>query len=295
MFTSPAHFRSGASRWTWFVLLGLLVGCSSTTFLYNRLDTLIGWYVNDYVSLTREQEALFDKQLEALHAWHRQEELPQYISLLNGVDKALDKPLTNAELDPLYDRFLAAAERLRVKMTAIAIDFGSELTLEQRLAFVASVRANQQTWYDERVDMSDAEYRKLLVNRFTDNLADFLGRLNGEQRHLIAERTKGMLRLHEEWHTQRSRWLDRLTAALRDNPDNWQTPVREALDSWDSDQSEAYRATLAHNQMISRKLILDIVNSRTPRQDKRLRGVIGDYRDDFRSLLPAELSAVEQR
>lgn len=294
MFTSPVHYRSGASRWISLALLVLLVGCSSTTFFYNRLDTLIGWYVSDYVSLTRDQDALFDKQLEALHDWHRREELPRYISLLNATDDSLNNPLTDTELAALYDRFLTAAERLRVKMTAIAIDFGRELTLEQRLEFVASIRANQQTWYDERVDMSDDEYRKLLVNRFTDNLADFLGRLNDEQRHLIAERTQAMMRLHEEWHAQRTRWLDRLEAALRDNPENWQEPTRRALDSWDSDQTEAYRATLAHNQIISRKLILDIVNSRTPRQDQRLRGVIADYRDDFTSLLPAELSSDEQ-
>lgn len=294
MFISPAHSRSGASRWAWLVLLALLVGCSSTTFLYNRLDTLIGWYVNDYVSLTREQNALFDEQLEALHAWHRREELPQYIALLDALDAALDNPLTDAELEVLYDRFLAAAERLRVKMTTIAIDFGGELTLEQRLAFVASIRTNQQTWYDERVAMDDDAYRNLLVNRFTDNLADFLGRLNDEQRQLIAERTKGMLRLHDEWHTQRSRWLDRLTAALRDNPDNWQAPVREALDSWDSDQSNAYQTTFAHNQRLSQALILDIVNRRTARQDKHLRRVIADYRNDFASLLPAELSSVEE-
>ncbi len=294
MFTSPVRCRSGANRWTWLVLLALLAGCSSTTFLYNRLDTLISWYLSDYVSLTREQDALFDKQLEALHDWHRREELPQYIVLLDAVDEALDSPLTDAELNVLYNRFLAVAERLRVKMTAVAIDFGSELSLEQRLEFVASIRDNQQTWYDERIDMDDDAYRKLLVNRFTDNLADFLGRLNDEQRQLIDERTKGMLRLHEEWHTQRSHWLDRLEAALRDNPDNWQVPVKRALDSWDSGQSDGYRATFAHNQRTSQRLILDIVNGRTARQDKRLRGVIADYRKDFASLLPAELSLVEQ-
>jgi len=294
MFTFLARYPSGASRWAGAILLTLLVGCSSTTFFYNRLDTLVGWYVSDYVSLDRAQKAVFKARLVELHDWHRREELPHYIALLNAMDVALDKPLADSDIVTLYDQFLAAAERLRVAMTATAIDFGRELTQAQRLEFVASIRANQQTWYDERVDMDDDEYRELLVRRCSEGLADFLGRRNKAQRAMIARGAEGMMRLHEPWHAQRTRWLDGLEAALRDYPDNWQAPTQRALDSWDRYQSEEYRSTFAHNQALSRQLVRDVVNSRTSRQDKHLRGVIADYRDDFSALLSASYDLVEQ-
>lgn len=294
MSTSLARYLFGVNRWSAVILLTLLVGCSSTTFFYNRLDTLIAWYVSDYVRLNREQDKLFDVRLAQLHDWHRREELSTYIALLDAMDKALEDTVTDTELLMLYEGLLAAAERLRVKMTALAIDFGDQLSFEQRLEFVASIRANQQEWYDERVEMDDDDYRQLLRDRFVDNLADFLGRLNREQRSLIAERTQDMMRLHEPWHEQRTRWLDRLEAALRDNPENWQVPVQQALDSWEDDQSEEYRTTLARNQALTRRLLVDIVNSRTPRQDEHLRRVITDYRSDFASLLPIDDDLVEQ-
>ena len=37
-------------------LLLLLGACSGTTFVYNRLDFLLPWYVDDYAELNGEQE-----------------------------------------------------------------------------------------------------------------------------------------------------------------------------------------------------------------------------------------------
>ncbi len=45
------------------MLLLTLVGCSSTTFIYNRLDFILPWYLDDYVDLNNEQDAFLDEQL----------------------------------------------------------------------------------------------------------------------------------------------------------------------------------------------------------------------------------------
>lgn len=108
-----ARCPSGVKRWTAIVLLALVAGCSSTTFFYNRLPIFVGWYVGDYVTLSREQGVLFDAQLEILLDWHRQAELPQYITLLDSLSVALDDTFTETELSLVYDAFQAAAERLR--------------------------------------------------------------------------------------------------------------------------------------------------------------------------------------
>ena len=61
-----------------FLLVTSLVGCSANRLLYNRADTFIRWAADDYVSLTREQQAAFDQRLDDFLAWHRNEELPHY-------------------------------------------------------------------------------------------------------------------------------------------------------------------------------------------------------------------------
>ena len=66
---------------SWVVLASTLTGCSATQFIYNRVDILVRWYLDDYVSLDREQQARFDARLETLLVWHRREELPAYVVL----------------------------------------------------------------------------------------------------------------------------------------------------------------------------------------------------------------------
>ena len=56
-----------------------LGGCS-TKFAYNNIDWLIYWYIDDYIELTPKQEQAFDEKLSGWLEWHKQQELPQYLS-----------------------------------------------------------------------------------------------------------------------------------------------------------------------------------------------------------------------
>lgn len=64
-----------------FVFL-LLSGCSSQ-FAYNNLDWLAYWYIDDYIDFTAEQEVIVDQKLITWLDWHKQQELPRYLSDLN--------------------------------------------------------------------------------------------------------------------------------------------------------------------------------------------------------------------
>ncbi len=283
-----APCRSGVKRFAQLtVLAGLLVlgGCSSTTFFYNRIDTLITWYVDDYVDLTRDQDAAFGQQLDVLHMWHRQEELPQYIVLLNDIDRALDSDLGQSDIDYLYTGFQDAAERLRQAATSFALDFGEQLSQEQRLEFIAAMRERQQEWYQERSEMDDDAYRDYLQDRFEDNLGEFLGRLDKAQKALIAGYVIDFVPMHEQWHDQRTQWVDELEQVLRSEPEEWREPASAVIESWDERQTDAYLAIFQHNRDLSKRLTRDVVNSRTDKQNRRLRRSITGYREDFEALI----------
>ena len=72
------------------LLLVTLTGCSATQFIYNRVDILVRWYLDDYVSLDREQQARFDDRFDLLIEWHRRDELPGYALLLDDALTILD-------------------------------------------------------------------------------------------------------------------------------------------------------------------------------------------------------------
>ena len=74
---------------------------------------MIRWYLDDYVTLSRDQQAQFDERLDDLLSWHRQEELPGYVSLLDDTLVILDEgvPLESARL--MAASIEAAANRIQ--------------------------------------------------------------------------------------------------------------------------------------------------------------------------------------
>ena len=60
--------------------LVLLSACSNT-FLYNQLDWIVPWYVDDFVDLNRQQRQDLKTQVRELLTWHRGEELATYLAL----------------------------------------------------------------------------------------------------------------------------------------------------------------------------------------------------------------------
>ena len=115
------------------VALIFLSACSSTTFLYNRLDTLIGWYVDDYVTLDKTQRDSFDVRLDALLAWHREEELPRYIDFLGRFDAQLNQSLSAEQLDGFFSEIAAAADR-KERMTEFVALLGHRNLLPRFMA-----------------------------------------------------------------------------------------------------------------------------------------------------------------
>ena len=62
--------RNRMSNWrAWCLLCCLLLlgACSSTTFVYNRLDFILPWYVDDYAELNTQQDAYLDELLAPRH------------------------------------------------------------------------------------------------------------------------------------------------------------------------------------------------------------------------------------
>jgi len=62
--------------------LVLLSGCSTLKLAYNQADEAVYWWLDSYVDLTDKQKPLAKDALRQLHQWHRQNQLPEYVALL---------------------------------------------------------------------------------------------------------------------------------------------------------------------------------------------------------------------
>ena len=82
--------------------LVFLVGCSSTTFIYNRLDFLLPWYLESYVDLNQEQRKNLNELLEPFFKWHREKELPKYAEIIGDLELLLDEKIELSSIAVSY-------------------------------------------------------------------------------------------------------------------------------------------------------------------------------------------------
>ena len=160
----------------------LLGACSSTSFVYNRLDFIVPWYADDYVDLDAGQREQLDEMLVPFLAWHRQQELPRYIELLDDIQLRLDRPLAPDDVAASYAEVEQAWIRLQGQALAWLLELGDGLTDEQVEEFLEELQDQQLEYEKKYLRRSEETYRQESYDNFKDSLQDNLGRLDKAQR-----------------------------------------------------------------------------------------------------------------
>ena len=272
------------SRLVLVVALALLGACSSTTFLYNRLDMIIPWYVGSYVDLEREQKEYLDTLLEPFLVWHRREELPRYILVIDDLETRLDREVSADDVPAISAQFEAAWFRLEGRGIDWMLQLGESLSDEQMAEFRESLRDKQQDYEEKYLGRTDEKFREESYDSLRDNLQDYLGRLTGDQRERLRQASEALLRSDGVWLEEREVWLDRLDVTLQRAP-GWQQAIRDDLVRRDETVSTRYREVYSHNLETIHLALADVLNSRSDRQDSRLRSKLGNLREDLQNLI----------
>ena len=266
------------------MLLCLLAACSSTTFVYNRLDSILPWYLDDYVDLNNTQDRQLDEMLAPFLAWHRQQELPRYVALLEQVEADLDGPVSAAEVAGIYAGIEDAWLRLQDKSLDWLLALGASLSDEQVQEFLEELNERQEEYEEEYLERSELEYREDSYESLVDSMQDYLGRLNDAQRERLRAASLELRRSDSIWLQERAAWLQRLDVLMQRQP-GWQQRVREAIALRDETVSEQYNATYEHNLEVIFSAIAAVLDSRSERQDRRLRAELRDLREDLQTLI----------
>lgn len=263
--------------------LASLAGCSNS-FVYNQLDWLIPWYLDDYVDLNREQKRAFTAQLRELLRWHRGEELERYIELLNGIEADIDHPLNALQVESWANDALAAYQRIEDRMLPIAFDIGRNLSDAQMAEFIEKLEQGQQDLEKKYLERSNDEYMADAEESLSENIGDFIGRLSDNQLAVIKQATQSLQRFDSAWLDERRRWMLTLTQLLQ-RQSGWENAIMNALRERETQRTESYRTAYAHNSLIINQAIADVLNLRSEKQDQRLRGELEGLRRDLRKLI----------
>ena len=260
--------------------LALLVGCSANRFLYNRADTFVRWAVDDYVDFTSEQQQRFDDNLDVLLDWHRQAELPQYREFIFVSIAALDDGVTIDEAIVISEAIEQAVNRLQAEFIELLLLTGEDLSEQQILDFLAELDRQQQEFAEERLVRDEETYAADAAKSLEGLAKRLLGRLDEAQQLLIASRSKELTRIDRLWYDDRTVWGATLRTILETRAPGWQSDVRALSEARSSARTPAYVAGIDHNGDVILELLVDIINGRTERQDRKMRrflnGLIAD-------------------
>jgi hypothetical protein len=274
-------------RWCRIVVLSgllLLGACSGTTFVYNRLDFLLPWYVDDYAKLDGQQETYLAQLIAPFLSWHRNQELPSYVQIVVSIETSLDQPQTAARIAALFAGLESAWLRLEGQALDWLLALGAQLSDEQIAGFISVMWEQQAEYEQEYLERSDEEFYEDSYDNLVDNAKDYLGALSEEQRKLLRESSRRLLRSDQAWLQERAEWVTKLAVLLKREP-HWQQRVRDAVAARRQDLSPEYRRIYEHNMGVIYELIATLLNVRSAQQDKFLRDKLEGLRKDLDTLI----------
>jgi hypothetical protein len=286
--------RPSGSRWRLLVFslvcTLILAGCSANRLLYNRADTFIRWAADDYVALTRDQQAAFDSRLDEFLSWHRSEELPHYRDFIVNALATLEQGVTLEEAVLISEEIDLAADRFQARFIELLLATGEDLSHEQIHAFLGALDESQAKYAKERLVRDEETYYADSAKTMTDLVKRLMGRLNTAQKGDISLRSKQLMRLDRLWHDDRARWGSELRRLLETKSPGWQDEVRKLGETRSEARIPDYVAGIEHNGEVILSLLVDVINSRTDRQDRRMRRFLKGLIDDIDALTSASVA-----
>ncbi|MFL3655842.1 MAG: DUF6279 family lipoprotein [Halioglobus sp.] len=273
----------GARVWV-VIALFVVSACSSTTYVYNRLDFLLPWYMDDYVDLDAEQEAYLDELLVPFLAWHRAHELPVYLTALNRIEDSLNQPLTAEIVGTIVTEFELAWLRLQSEGLERLLDLGASLSDEQIAAFLEALWEQQREFEEEYLERTEAEFFEDNDDNTRDTFQDYLGKLSDDQKQWVRDGSRRLLRSDQVWLKERAQWLTELGILLEREP-GWQERVRVAISAKNNTMTPEYQRIYEHNMDAIYQLTAQVLNARSERQSRHVRGKLADVREDLETLI----------
>jgi hypothetical protein len=273
-------------------LLSLAValgGCTAIKLGYDSLGQLGYWWLDGYVDFDETQSAAVRDDLARIHAWHRANELPRYVQLLQQFERMAPADVSAAQACAFEPELRARADALRYRVEPALVAHALTLRPHQlehlERKFLEGNREYQKEW----VRLAPDELVDKRFNEFLGRAEMVYGRLDGGQRALMRQQLQRSVYSPAMVAAESRRRQQDILATLRrlesgpvEIPEA-RAAVRGLLDRVLVPPDAAHRAYLEAMRGETCRMIAAVHNSMKPAQRdhaaRRLRGWQRDLRD----------------
>ena len=165
--------------------LCVLSACSTIKLVYNQSDDLLYWWVDAYVDLEGEQKASTREALGALQRWHRQQQLPEYVALLQKTRSMAQQDITASQVCAVTDEVKASFLTLLRQIEPAAARLGTQLKAEQLQHMRKRYDKTNKEWRSDWLEGSPEKRLRYRSKQALNRLEDFYGRLDDPQREVL--------------------------------------------------------------------------------------------------------------
>ena len=273
----------------WMLLAASLSGCVSMVGLgYSHADTVAAWRADQYFDLGSEQERAFRERFEQLYAWHRYQQLPEYVAFLGAGKDRLQRGLTAQDVDwfanGLKERYRLIVKRGASDAAALLATLAPDQidNLKQRWT-----KDNERYVDQRKIDGTLEQRQRARAKRIITQVKDWVGSLNEGQEKRIAALAHALPdteRMRHEDRLRRQREFLQLLEGRRGDRAEFTARLERWLLEWEAGRDPEF-ARLADASWRQRvELYVGVARMLTPEQRDNALQRLQDHIAEFQRL-----------
>lgn len=238
------------------VMLLYLSGCSAG-FVYNNLDWLVHWYIDDYVDLSAEQKKAFDHYMHQWLDWHRSEELMAYRQHL--VELKADIAHQPFGKQRWLDEFERGQQHWQRLLQELAGDL-STLALkldDQQIESIFEELEKRNREREQRLKSRDDSRR---TDKLQEDIVQWIGPLSEQQKERVRHYAGRLKPNFEDWMQYRRTWQSEARQILlqREDTERWRRAMAAVVLDPRQFKHQTYREQSAYNRNVYASLLADL-------------------------------------
>ena len=187
------------------VLISLLTGCSPKI-LYPRLDWIIPWYVDDYITLDRHQTNDVNSRLSFQLDWHCRTQLSQYSEFLRIIQQDVnvgDQPLTVKRLRYYNSQLARYWNNLILRIGPDIVDVLASTSDQQIVELFENLEKNNREKEKKYVELPLDKIVQNRQYRMQKRLRYWFSSLTKSQKQAVEEWSQGLEPIAADWISHR--------------------------------------------------------------------------------------------
>ncbi len=268
-------------------LIGFSSGCSTVKLAYNNADFLLVYMIDDYFDLTDQQHDKVKSDVNRILKWHRNEELPDYISIINQFENKAKDGLTKEESNWAYetvmDKYFHSVDYLFEDIVNFMVSLNDKQINAMEEKFAEESEKSRKIY----LEFSREEQLEKRVKRTIEQAENWLGDLTNSQIDEISKLSRKLPLNNQMWIEERSRRNVELVAILRTY--RTKEKLSQPLRGWFFDTEKGRTPDYLKKQKEQYDKILEFAVAFdkliTKKQREFAFSKMNEYKDDFIQLI----------